>query len=107
MVRFEPAKASVFSTLAVDVRGILIDNGAVPVNDVFFDLWNDRSKILLLYGGYGSGKSVFIVDKLLNHCMKDGYFRCFYGRKVRDKIRESVFATLVDRIEELHLEHLF
>lgn len=105
--RFEPVKASAFSTLAVDVRGMLIDNGAVPVNDVFFDLWDDYSKILLLYGGYGSGKSVFIVDKLLKHCLNDDYFRCFYGRKIHDTVRISVFATLCDRIEELHLTHLF
>lgn len=107
MVRFEPVKASGFSNLSVDVRGMLIDNGAVPVNDVFFDLWNNQDKILLLYGGYGSGKSVFVVDKLLNACLKNSYFRCFYGRKVHDTVRISVFATLCDRIEELHLGHRF
>lgn len=106
-VRFEPVKASGYSRLSVDMRGMLVDNGAVPVNDIFFDLWEDRTKILLLFGGYGSGKSVFIVDKLLNECLKASYFRCFYGRKVYDTVRVSVFATLCDRIEELHLSHLF
>lgn len=82
-------------------------SGAVPVNDIFFPLWDSEDKILLLYGGFGSGKSVFIIDKLLNACLNNEYFRCFYGRKVADTVRLSVFATLCDRIEELNLKSKF
>lgn len=78
-----------------------------PVNDVFFPVISDDSKILLLFGGYGSGKSVFIVDKLIDECIENEYFRCFYGRKVFDTVRISVFLTITDRIEERKLSHLF
>lgn len=102
-----PAKASTFLTLDKDVRDGLIASGAVPVNDIFLDLWGNQDKILLLYGGYGSGKSVFLVDMLLDKCMNDEYFRCFFGRRVYDAVRESIFATITDRIEERGLSNHF
>jgi phage terminase large subunit len=90
-----------------ELSKLFVNSGGVLVNDVFLPLWDDVTKVLLLYGGYGSGKSVFIVDKLLNKCLTAPYFRCFYGRKIHDTVRISVFATLCDRIEELKLQHLF
>jgi phage terminase large subunit len=102
-----PVKGSVFTKLPQPTKELLVYNGAVPVNDIFFDLWDYSGKILLLYGGYGSGKSVFAVDKLIKHCLRPEYFRCFYGRKVFDTVRVSVFATLCDRIEELGLQNKF
>lgn len=106
-MRQKPVKASAFLQLPVDVQKLLIDNGAVPVNDIFYPYWANRDKILLFYGGYGSGKSVFFADILIDRCMNDKYFRLPYGRKVFDTIRESVFKTLTDRIEERGLKHLF
>lgn len=102
-----PVKASGFTQLPKVLQGIGIANGMYPVNDVFYPVLTDESKILLLYGGYGSGKSVFIVDKLLDECMNDSYFRCFYGRKVMDTVRISVFLTLTDRIVERGLQSQF
>lgn len=96
-----PVKGSVYSKLPDEIQDLLVYNGAIPVNDIFFDLWEDKSKILLLFGGYGSGKSVFAVDKLIKECLESEYFRWIYGRKIYDTIRLSVFATLTDRIEEL------
>lgn len=102
-----PAKASAFLQLPPDVRDGLIASGAVPVNDIFFDLWDNLDKILLLYGGFGSGKSVFIVDMLLNKCLNDDYFRCFFGRKTFEAVRSSVFQTIIDRIKERGLQGHF
>ena len=102
-----PVKASGFIRLTKELQAIALQNGIYPVNDVFFPVINDDSKILLLYGGYGSGKSVFEVDKLLDECLAGGYFRCFYGRKVMDTVRISVFLTLTDRITERGLESRF
>ncbi len=102
-----PVKASQFLRLTKELKKIAIDNGIYPVNDVFYPVINDDSKILLLYGGYGSGKSVFEVDKLIDECLAGGYFRCFYGRKVMDTVRISVLLTLTDRIEERGLQHRF
>ena len=102
-----PVKASQFLRLTKELQVIALQNGIYPVNDVFFPVINDESKILLLYGGYGSGKSVFEVDKLIDECLAGGYFRCFYGRKVMDTVRISVFLTLTDRITERGLESRF
>lgn len=103
----QPAKASTFNLLEPDERKGLIDSGVVPVNDIFFDLWDDISKILLLFGGFGSGKSVFIVDLLIDKCLNNEYFRCFFGRKTFESVRSSVFQTLTDRIEERGLQRYF
>jgi len=102
-----PVKASGFLRLTKELQEIALHNGIYPVNDVFFPVINDDSKILLLYAGYGSGKSVFEVDKLIDECLAGGYFRCFYGRKVMDTVRISVFLTLTDRITERGLESRF
>lgn len=102
-----PVKASGFIKLPKEIQDILIYNGAVPVNDIFFPYWDNKSKIFILYGGYGSGKSVFMIDRLLNYCLNDEYFRCFYGRKVYDSVRVSIFLTLTDRIEERGLQDKF
>lgn len=61
-----PVKASGFLRLTKELQKIALDNGVYPVNDVFYPVIDDDSKILLLYGGFGSGKSVFEVDKLLD-----------------------------------------
>jgi phage terminase large subunit len=106
-MRQAPVKASKFLKQAPEIQELLLANGAVPVNDIYYDLWDDDSKILILYGGYGSGKSVFFVDKLINECLNNEYFRCFYGRKIYDTVRISVFQTLADRIEERGLSQEF
>ena len=102
-----PVKASGFVKLPKALQEISLANNILPVNDVFYPVLNDESKILLLYGGYGSGKSIFVVDKLLDEAMSGGYFRCLYGRKVYDTIRISIFPTFTDRIEERGLKNQF
>ena len=77
------------------------------VNDVFVPWIENKSKVTLLYGSYGSGKSVFIVDLLLNKCLEDGYFRGYFGRKVLDTVRNTVHKTFTDRIKERKLEKFF
>jgi len=102
-----PVKASGFIKLPPELQVIALANNILPINDVFYPYWNDDSKILLLYGGYGSGKSVFEVDKLLEECRNSEYFRCFYGRKVYKDVRVSVFLTFTDRIKERGIEDEF
>lgn len=106
-MRTAAVKASGWVKVPEDLKEIAIGNGIYPVNDVFYPVIGDDSKILLLYGGYGSGKSVFMVDKLLDECMSGKYFRCFYGRKVFDSVRISVFLTITDRIAERGLSNMF
>ncbi len=102
-----PVKASGFINLPKELQKIALQNNVYPVNDIFWPVRNDDSKILLLYGGFGSGKSVFKVDQYIDECLAGGYFRCFYGRKVFDTNRISTFLTFTDRIEERHLKDKF
>lgn len=104
-----PVKASGWlnTDLTDDERASLIIAGIIPVNDVFFDLWENKNKINLLYGGYGSGKSVFIQTMLLFLCRQPGYFKCYYGRKVMEDVRGSVHSKFVTLIEDLHLQDEF
>lgn len=108
MVNIYPVKASGFIRESLpEERELLVKSGILPINDVFFEHYGQRAAIRLFYGSYGSGKSVFIADDLIDKCLNDEYFRCFYGRKVFDTVRTSQFETLVDRIEERGLSHLF
>ncbi len=103
----KPLEASLFKPLEPDLKDKLIRSNVVPVNDAFLPVWYKDSKIILLYGSYGSGKSVFIVDKWIDKALTQPYFRGYFGRKVFDTVRGTVFQTITDRIKELHKEHLF
>ena len=106
-MQLHPVKASEWITFTPEHRELLSRCGAVPVNDVFFEDFHRICPLNLYYGGYGSGKSVHIARKLLNRGRGKTYFKAFYGRKVYDTVRESCFATLVETIEDLKLEHEF
>ncbi|MEI8142843.1 MAG: phage terminase large subunit [Chitinophagia bacterium] len=100
-------EASLFKLLPSEMQTAMVQSGALPVNDIFLPLWDNRNKINLLYGSYGSGKSIFIVDRFITHAIEDKYFRCYFGRKIFDSVRGSVFKTITDRIKERNLAHLF
>ena len=65
-------------------------------NDVYFPLINDKSRYLVIKGGSGSGKSVFIAQKLLLRIMKAERqgrrhgFLCL--RKTGPTVNSSIFA---------------
>ncbi len=106
-MRLKPLEASLFKTLTEDLQEQLKLSGVVPVNDVFFPLWNNQNKINLLYGSYGSGKSVFIIDKLIDKALNDNFFRCYFGRKVLEDVRGSVHKTITDQLEERKVHNSF
>lgn len=106
-MKTKPLEASLFKPLPAELKQQLIASGVLPVNDVFLPNWTDRTSITIGYGSYGSGKSVYFVDKLLRFCEEDPYFRCYYGRRVFDTVRGSVFKTITDRIKERGKQQLF
>jgi PBSX family phage terminase large subunit len=105
----QPVKASGwFKTNLTDhERKALIKSGVTPVNDIFFPLWGNIDPIVLLYGGYGSGKSVFIQTDLLEKSRQKGYFKCYYGRKVLEDVRGSVHSKFISIIKDNGLEDEF
>lgn len=100
-------EASVFKKATPEIQSLLMASGVLPVNDIYVGIWESQTLINLLYGSYGSGKSVVIVDRLIDKAINNKYFRCYYGRKILNDVRGSVFKTITDRIKERNLKHRF
>lgn len=90
-----------------ELKDIAHRAGIVPVNDVLLPFMDDESKIALLYGGRGGGKSNTIALRLIKECAESSYFKCFYGRKILDRVRESQHKELIKSIYQLNLQDEF
>lgn len=99
-MHLKPAKNRAFQQIPADIRQSLLASHVIPVQEQFWDLWNDQAPIIILVGSYGSGKSFFVADWMINRALRDPYFRCFYGRKVYGNVKGSVFATITEQIEK-------
>lgn len=99
--------ASEFNTFDVTHQALLKRFGTVAVSDKLLPIWETDYKIGLWYGGRGGGKSEGQCDKLLDECLTQEYFKCYYGRKVFDTVRRSCFEMLVNCIKKNNLKYLF
>lgn len=106
-VKLRPVKASEYIHFTSHYQNLIRQHGGVAVNDKLMPLWEHKYDMALLYGGRGGGKSEAVCDKLLDACLTDNYFKCYYGRKVFDTVRGSCFATLVYCIKKNALESEF
>ncbi len=79
----------------------------VRINDHFYDYIFDKSRYLVLYGGAGSGKSVFASQKIISRTVGEIGHTFLCARKVAKTIQESIFAELKQRISELNLTNQF
>lgn len=77
------------------------------VNPPFAGLFDSLSRILLLWGGRGSGKSHAIVMLIIYRMLTEEYFKGILVRKVYDTIKESQFESIKQTIEDLGLSSLF
>lgn len=103
----KPIRASEFTKFPKPVQNGLKELGGLPLNDCFFDDYLRYEKIKLYYGGFGSGKSIFIAQDLIEKSRILPYFKCYYGRKVFDTVRGSCYETLYETIEDLGLQSEF
>lgn len=83
------------------------DELEIEANDCFLELYENKSRFLILPGGAGSGKSIFCADKIIHRtlCEEGHKFLCL--RKVGDTIEESVYAELNAAIETRGASHEF
>ncbi len=106
-MKLRPIAASEFLTFNTTVQELLLQYGGVPVNDALLPIWDRDPDISLIFGGRGGGKSEGEVDSLLDECLVDDYFKCYYGRKVFDTVRGSQFETFIAGIKKNKLEKYF
>ena len=72
----------------------------VKVNPVYSPYFKDQSRVLVIMGGAGSGKSVFISSKILRRACEEVPHKILVIRKVAATLKDSVYAELLNRIEE-------
>lgn len=79
----------------------------IEANPAFLPLYENQSRFLVLYGGAGSGKSIFAADKIVHRtlCEEGHQFLCL--RKVGDTVEDSVYSELIAAIEERGATHEF
>lgn len=76
-------------------------------NEIFYPLYNNRDRYLVLYGGGSSGKSVFVAQKIIYRMLTEQGHRFLVVRKVGRTLRESCFALLRSIISEWGMTELF
>ena len=88
---------------------IEVDFSLLPevTNDCFYRLYFDQNRYLVLVGGGGSGKSVFAASKTVYRCMTEPGHRILVVRKVKETLRDSVFAELVSCIDRWGMRELW
>lgn len=84
--------------LTIDLTG--------TTNQVFFPLYDDRSPYLVLYGGGGSGKSVFAAQKIIARIIEEQDHSFLVVRKVQRTVRDSVFAMFRKLVRQYGLAPL-
>lgn len=88
---------------------INIDLTELPnlTNDIFYPLYLNDDRYLVLMGGGGSGKSVFTAQKIVVRMLTEQKHRILVLRKVAKTLRESVFMEIKNAIYRWGLEKLF
>jgi phage terminase large subunit len=88
---------------------IQIDLSNLPkvTNKMFYPLYKNKDRYLVLYGGAGSGKSVFAAQKIIFRILTEDNHKFLIVRKVAKTLRESTFSLLRGVISEWGMTNLF
>lgn len=79
----------------------------LKVNDKYIPLIDNQIRHLVLYGGSGSGKSVFACFKICLRTTTERGHKFLVLRKVADTIKESVFAEIKEMLMTMGVYHEF
>jgi len=79
----------------------------VQINCAYKQCLADTSRFLVLYGGAGSGKSVFAAQKIIARIVSEPKHKIVATRKVARTLRNSVFALLKNIISQESLKSQF
>jgi phage terminase large subunit len=72
----------------------------IRINDVYLPLLQNENRRLVLYGGSGSGKSVFAAQKIAARTLGEKGHKFLALRKVGETVKESIFAELKNAIAD-------
>ena len=78
-----------------------------PINEIYLPYLKEKSRYFHLYGGAGSGKSVFAAQKLIARSMQERNHRILLVRKVARTIRMSQFSLIKALIHGAALTEYF
>lgn len=76
-------------------------------NDIYIPLLSNQSRFLILYGGGGSGKSVFAAHKVILRLVGESGHKFLALRKVGETVKDSIFAELNAAIDDLGVSDEF
>ena len=76
-------------------------------NEVYLPYLDNNKRYEVIYGGAGSGKSVFVAQKKVYQHLKDKGRKTLVVRKVGKTIRHSAFAMIKEIIYRWNVESLF
>lgn len=80
----------------------------MKIADVYYrEALFNRSRFLILYGGAGSGKSVFAAQKIITRVLSETPHKFLAVRKVAATLRHSVYALFKRLIHDEGLEAMF
>ena len=85
----------------------MTEQATLSVNDAFYPLLTDERRYEILYGGSGSGKSVFASQKVVIRTVGEEKHRFLCIRKVANTLRSSIYQILIDCITDLGLRSEF
>lgn len=79
----------------------------VKMNVAYKPIVKDKNRFKVIYGGAGSGKSVFVAQWLVLKCLEEPGHRFLVVRKVARTLRYSTFALIKQIIAETELTGYF
>ena len=108
---FHIVPASQWVLLTEEQQDKMTDLGAVPVNDHFLTIWEKphtlTREIFLLYGTYGSSKTIDRIQEHILECLTEKYFKCYYGMATFERTKKEFHSSIVAVIKRLKLEDRF
>jgi len=76
-------------------------------NDSYIPMLNNTSRYMVLYGGAGSGKSVFAAQKILIKMLSKNKHKLLFVRKVQRTIKGSQIALFLDLLNQYNISRRF
>ena len=77
------------------------------VNKPFAGMMKNERRIIFLWGGRGSGKSIAAIRYLIYRALTEPNFKCILIRKVYDTVKESMHEAIKDEVLNMGLEDVF